>query len=434
MRARSLLLYAFTWGIALGDPAVAQVAGTTTGVQTVSTSTGLESIPPEPHLFGELRFGRVSLAPTVRVSEIGYDTNVFNFDGTERLPADFTATVQPGVEARVESNRAAVRVLGAAGLVYYHDNKNQRAVNPTVQLAGFFKVGRKLELFGEAGGGHVREYLGYEIDVRPRTSSRKYGLGLRFLGRRLGLELSARHGGRRYDANARYLGVQLNEVLDRTTQSTNFALSYRLTPYTTFVLGAAAIGERFALSPQRDAAANRAYVAAAFSPRAFISGNVQVGYVHGNMLSIHSPDFSGVTANVGLSFTWRDAFSVSLGASRDFDFSYRVSHPYYRYDIYEGSIREVLFRRFDVGAGVLQGTLTYPGFGDVLNAPNEVLRQLSASVGVRVKGQARVGVYVRRIERVAGSRPYQAYRSGLEATIGKVNLNERGIFLHGVSR
>ncbi len=254
------------------------------------------------------------------------------------------------------------------------------------------------------------------------------------MGRRVGWEAAARHGERRYDASARYLGVQLNETLNRTTQSTNLAVSYRLTPYTTFALGVAAIGERFPLSPSRDTAANRGYVTAAFHPRALITGSVQVGYVLGKTLSDVTPDFSGVTASAGVSYTWRDALSVSLGASRDFEFSYLLTHPYYRYDIYEGTIRQALFRRFDIGAGISLGTLSYPVLGDVLPVPTEVLRQVSGSVGVRIKKQVRVGVYVRRTERVAGSRPYLAYRSGLEATIGKVNFNDRGVFLHGVSR
>lgn len=431
MRSHPLLLCVFALAIALGDAAVAQVAVPATGVQT---STGLAGIPPEPHVFGELRLGVLTFAPTLRLSEIGIDTNVFNLEGTERQPPDFTATVQPGLEARVETTRAGLRVLGTGAMVYYNNNDFERSINPAVQLAGFFRVARKIELFGEAGGGYGRAHRGYEIDVRPRTSSKNYAVGARFLSRRVGLEAVAQHGETRYDPAARYLGVQLNETLDRTTQSTNLAVSYRFSPYTTFALGVAAIGDRFPSSPNRDTAANRAYVSAAFHPRALISGSVQVGYVLGKTLSNVTPDFSGVTANAGVSYTWRDAFSVSLGASRDFEFSYRVEHPYYRYDIYEGAIRQALSHRFDIGVGMSLGTLSYPVLGDVPAVPTEVLRQLSGSVGARVTRQVRVGVYVRRIERLTGSRPYQAYRSGLEVTVGKVNFNERGVFLHGVSR
>ncbi len=153
MKPGILLACGFALCIAFGDLALAQGTAQATGVQTVPAATGLASIPPEPHLFGQLRFGVVSVAPTLRLSEIGFDTNVFNLEGTERLPPDFTATLQPGIETRVETNRAALRLLGGAGLVYYQDNESQRAVNPIVQLAGFLKVGRKIELFGEAGGG-----------------------------------------------------------------------------------------------------------------------------------------------------------------------------------------------------------------------------------------------------------------------------------------
>lgn len=423
----------FALGIAGGDPAAAQVSALTTGVQTVPAATGLASIPPEPHLFGELSFGKITFAPTLRLTEIGFDTNAFSLDGSERLPADFTATIDPGLEVRLETRRAGVRVLGTGGLVYYHDNEFLRSTIPTVELAGFFKVGRKLELFGEASGGRGREYLRYELAIRPSLSRRNYEVGARIMGRRLGWELVARDSHKRY-GETRYLGVDLSDTLDRTTRSVTGAVSYRLTPYTTFALGAAALDDEFPNSRDRDTAVQRAYVAAAFHPKAVIGGSIELGYVHSNPSQSSRPGYEGMTANVGVSSTWRDTLSVSLGAARDFDISYRLTHPYYRYDVYEGSIRQALFRRFDIGAGVLYWTSSYPQRGDNLDLATEVIREISGSAGVRLTKQVRVGVYLRHSERANGPVPYRTYRSGLEATVGKVNLNERGVFLHGVSR
>jgi hypothetical protein len=434
MKTAIFLPCVFALGVALSEPAAAQVATLTTGVQTVPAATGLASIPPEPQLFGKLTFGKFTFAPTLRVSEVGFDTNAFSLDGAERLPADFTATIDPGVEVRLETKRAGFRLVGTGGLVYYHENEHLRSVNPAGELGGFFRIGRKLELFGEAGGGRIREGLRYEYAIRPSSDNRYYEAGARVMGRRLGWEAAVRHREQKYDADTRYLGVQLSETLDRATQSALLALSYRFTPYTTVALGAAALTDRFPRSTDRDTAVQRVYGTVGFHPKAVIGGSIGIGYVFSDPLKSDRPGYSGITANVGVSSTWRDSTFVALGAARDFDISYRQDHHYYRYDVYEGSIRQALFRRFDIGAGVIYWTSSYPELGDALDLPTEVFWEISGSFGVRVTRKVRVGVYVRESERGNIRQPHRTYRSGLEATIGRINLNERGVFLHGVSR
>ena len=91
----------------------------------------LRSTPP-PHPFGQVRIGTVAFTPTINLTNVGIDTNVFDFSGTERRSPDFTMTLEPGVETRMTTRKLDARVSTTVGLVYYHKYASERAVNPRV--------------------------------------------------------------------------------------------------------------------------------------------------------------------------------------------------------------------------------------------------------------------------------------------------------------
>ena len=63
----------------------------------------------------------------------------------------------------------------------------------------------------------------------------------------------------------------------------------------------------------------------------------------------------------------------------------------------------------------------------------DYLVNTSASMGVTMKG-SRLGVYVSRWERFSGGTSSRSDRVGIQATIGRVNVNERGVFMNGPGR
>lgn len=389
---------------------------------------------PEPALFGTAKFGMLSVAPTLRLSEIGIDSNIISLDGSKRLAPDFMATLVPGVDVRLDSNRFDVALIGNAGLVFYSKHSVERSINPSARIEAGYRVSSRVQIVTEGAGGYSRERRSFEIDARPRQTSHGASVGARYLGRRLSLESTLSTATNAYSAQARYLGVNLSETLDKTQRAANVTASYRLTPYTTFRLGASASTARFRLTPIRDVDSNRAYVEASLHPRALLAGNLRVGYIVAKTLDDGAPDFVGLTAQGGISHTWRDAFSAAVGVERDFDHSFRTEAPYYTYLLYEGSIRQVLFNRFDIGGSVSRTTLTYRMFAGFPQLPQEVIESVAGSFGIRVARQSRVGLFVDRWRRRYGSTPYDGYRAALQITLGRINLNERGVFLHGAAR
>ena len=69
------------------------IAAALVAVATASATAQepLQSTPP-PHPFGQVRIGTLAFTPTVNLTNVGIDTNVFDFSGTEPCPAMPRAT------------------------------------------------------------------------------------------------------------------------------------------------------------------------------------------------------------------------------------------------------------------------------------------------------------------------------------------------------
>lgn len=87
------------------------VAAALVAVATASAKAQepLQSTPP-PHPFGQVRIGTLAFTPTINLTNVGIDTNVFDFSGTERRSPDFTMTLEPGVETRMTTRKLDARV------------------------------------------------------------------------------------------------------------------------------------------------------------------------------------------------------------------------------------------------------------------------------------------------------------------------------------
>jgi hypothetical protein len=59
---------------------------------------------------------------------------------------------------------------------------------------------------------------------------------------------------------------------------------------------------------------------------------------------------------------------------------------------------------------------------------------VGGSTGVRLSRGTRFGVYVSQWERRAGEHSYKTLRSGFEVTLGKAQVNERGVYMYGPGR
>ena len=196
---------------------------------------------------------------------------------------------------------------------------------------------------------------------------------------------------------------------------------------------------RFPLGPERNFDSGRVFAGLDLKPRALISGNIRGGYRIARPLRDTVPQFAGLIAGGGLTLKLGDSFSLSGGLERDLDTSYQPTRPYFVYDLYEGSVRQALLRRLDFGVGMSSTKLNYrlfgpPGSPAAATRYFDYLVNTSASIGVILLHGSRLGVYVSRWERFSGGGSIRSDRVGIQATIGKANVNERGVFMNGPSR
>jgi hypothetical protein len=407
----------------------------------LATSMAAQEPPrpvPAPHPFGQLRVGVLSFTPTLNLTNIGFDTNVFDITGTERQPADFTATVVPGVDTRMTTPRLDARVASTVSLVYYRKFASERAVNPRVDATVEQRMNGRLALYGKGAFGYSKGRAGFEIDSRQRSRSHAATVGARLGDRKLEVDLHGSYSGAAYDPDARFMNVNLSETLNQTSTGAGAGLKFRLSPYTSVTTLLDATATRFEFANDRDTNSYAGAVGLEFHPRAVLAGTASLGYRVLKPLSERTPDFSGFTPRAGLTYTLRDVLTVGVGAQRDVEYSFFSDRPYFLYTLYEASVRQALFHHLDIGGSIQHTTLEYQPFvtrGLLLPPlPTDVVRMATASLGIPIARKFRIGWFVQRWERVSIDRPYKATRAGLEMSVGQVSMSPRGVFLSGPGR
>jgi hypothetical protein len=393
---------------------------------------------PTPDPFGQLNLGAVSFTPTLQLRNIGFDSNVLDLSGTEAVESDFTATVEPGVETRFATPRLDLRVASTVAMTYYQDHASERAVSPNFAATLDHRLSGALSLYGKGNLGFIKERTGFEIDTRPRRLARGATAGARIGQRKIELDLHTTFGGVSFDPDALFQTVSMAETMNHHFAGGGAGVKYRLSPYTALTALLDATATRFEFSPLRDTNSYSGVVGVEFHPRAMISGTAGLGYRVLSPESNSTPAFSGFTPRAGLTYTLHDSLTISGGVQRDVEYSVYNDRPYFLYTLYEGSVRKMLFHRFDIGGSVQHTTLDYQPFisegGDFAALSPEVVRMATASLGVPILRKFRVGWYVQRWDRVSGERPYQTVRMGFEFSVGKASVSPRGVFLSGPGR
>ena len=385
--------------------------------------------------------GPIYVTPRIVLKELGVDSNVFNAAGDPQ--SDFTFTVGPKVDIWVPVARRAL-FQGTAGsdLVWYANYSSERSIDP--QFAGRGEIYlRRITLFAENEYLNSRQRLNYEIDLRARhvESNSTAGLAVK-LTPKFSVELAGRLDETRFDADARFDGVQLQRTLNQTTTGYSVAARQRLTPLTTVVVRYEAIDDEFTFAPERDSHSFRVMPGVEFKPRALVKGSAYVGYRRFTPSQAKVlPEFSGIVAQLGLSYTLMGSTTFGVSYSRDLTYSYEEARPFFVNSSVGLSVRRALGRRFDVltsadrhvyayrdllGGNVLGGNV--PG-GDLL-AVDVVAVALeprvdttwnyAGSVGYRI-GKGRVGFGVTYWQRDSNARTFRNYdnlRFGTTVTYG----------------
>src|SRR5580765_2923161 len=89
----------------------------------------------DPGATAKMHLGRLALTPTIGLTNIGVDTNVFNEPEDASPKSDFTLTVQPKVDLWMHFGRSLASGTVIEDLVYYNTYSTERSVN------GFYRAG-----------------------------------------------------------------------------------------------------------------------------------------------------------------------------------------------------------------------------------------------------------------------------------------------------
>jgi hypothetical protein len=163
-----------------------------------------------------------------------------------------------------------------------------------------------------------------------------------------------------------------------------------------------------------------------FKPRALISGSAYVGYRRFTPEAAGAlPEFSGLVAQLGLSYTLLGSTTFGVSYSRDLTYSYEELQPFFVNNSVGASVRRALGRRFDVLVSADRHQYVYEDLLTPLSSAPAAKRQdvtwnYTGSIGYRI-GQGRVGFGVSYWERSSALKTFRDYdnlRFGTTVTYG----------------
>jgi hypothetical protein len=116
-----------------------------------------------------VRFGRLMLNPTIGLTNLGVDTNVFNEPDQNTPKSDFTATVTPQTDLWLRMGRSWLIGNVKEDLVWYKEFASERSTNHAVK-AGWMLPLNRLTFAADTTYRNTRERPGFEIDARAKRT------------------------------------------------------------------------------------------------------------------------------------------------------------------------------------------------------------------------------------------------------------------------
>jgi hypothetical protein len=384
---------------------------------------------PDPFATARFRFGAFAMTPKVGITNLGWDSNVFN--EWEDPKDDFTATVTPAADMWLRFGPVRVTARGSIGYVYFAHYVDERAWN-TDDSIRIDARGTHIRPYFGYGYLNVRERPGYEIDQRVRRIENRMFAGLDLpLTRKTTLGAAFKRTKTDYPETETYNEVSMRFRFNRWTDVYTVSARYALTPLTAIFLDTEYVREKFEFDVFRNSAGFRLLPGVELKPMALISGSARVGYRQLNFDSPGVPDYTGLVASVNLGYTLLGATRFGVELNRDVQFSYEQFRPYYLLTGITATVTHRLTNVWDLQARAGNQQLEYRSaalpsggpdadplapFGD--RTDNVVF--YGGGVGYRIGPDVRLGFnvdyYTRRAERTVDQ--YEGLRIGSSVTYG----------------
>jgi len=362
----------------------------------------------DPAPRGRMHIGPVGVVPSIALTNLGLDKNVFNASDNPR--EDYTATLSPSVSWRLKAGPTRLTVDTGADLAYYQRYASERSIDHAFSgryelLAGRFKP-------GVAGlSTRARQRSGYEIDVRAQRDVRQSEAGIDVALRpKTRLTVSGQRADYTF-AHEAYLESGLDAVLNRRQESAKIEFFHDLTPLTTVVVDGDARRDRFVFAPDRDADSVRVGAGLDLKPFALISGRLRIGVRKFNALRPTLTDYQGLVGAASLATTIRGRLHVTAILDRDVEYSYLIEQPYYLLTGARVELTQQLTRIVDVQVRGDAHDIAYRGAsaGNAARDRVDYVQGVGGGVGFRA-GDVRVSVNGEQTLR-ASSGPFRNYQT-----------------------
>ncbi|MGC4082435.1 MAG: hypothetical protein QM736_10100, partial [Vicinamibacterales bacterium] len=164
----------------------------------------------DPYDATRFHLGPLGITPTIAITNIGTDENVFN--DADDPKQDTTAAIGPAAQIALRMGRSRLSGRASGQYLYFKTYDNQRSWNTALDGTWRFPLLR-VTPFVLGSRTRTRERPGYEIDARALREDRTVGAGsdVRLSSKTI-LVLSARRSWFKYDDEEQFLGVSLAEM------------------------------------------------------------------------------------------------------------------------------------------------------------------------------------------------------------------------------
>jgi hypothetical protein len=305
------------------------------------------------------RLGPVGLSPTIQLTNVGWDSNVFNQNKEADPPSDFTSVFRPAVDVATRSPRFNLSAHSQWDYYYFRRLSSLRALDID-QSARVDTALNRLSPYVSATWLTTRHRQNLEIDaiVRRRNSNVTLGTALR-LSAKTALDVHVARATVDYEGGALFRGAQLADALNRNSARAGVAVRYQATPLTTFSVNLSRSRSRFASSSVRDGDSWEIGPSVEFKPLALISGTASFGFQKTTFRDPTQPEFSSAVASVNLQYTLRGRTQFSVAAQRNLEYSYLETQLDYVLAGLQTTVSHRLNQRWDVVGNIGRYGLSY---------------------------------------------------------------------------
>jgi hypothetical protein len=395
-------------------------------VSSAAARASAQALPEEnPAETARFHLGPLRFTPSLTVSNLGVDTNVFN--EAVHPKQDTVGAVGPAADVWLHLGSSLASGTVSVQYLYFDEYASQRAWNTNNQIKWELPLTR-FTPFLEGSYVNSKDRPGYEIDSRARLVSDAFALGtVMRLTPSTQVVVSAKRSRDRFDDGEEYQGINLATTLNRQSDWASLHLRHRLTSLTTFVMRAEEGRDRFDGDTLRDSDSLQIVPGFEMKPSALIAGKVFVGYRSFKPLNPAIAPYRGPVATVDATFT-AGATRLGIKVGRDVNYSYQEEQPYYALTDTTLNVTQRITYTWDVTGKVGRQFLDYTPFAParslrltVTTSQADTIREYGGGVGYRFGHMLRLGVdtsYYTRRSNVGPQRDFEGLRIGASVSYG----------------